>query len=770
MGAIVADAAPELILTEDRLLHRLPENAPRALSVDPIARSPAAERPGEPSGAGPGDAAFVFYTTGSTGSPNGVVITHRGRIDRLAWEIGAYSVTPRDRMLVRSSTSFARIVKELFWPLLSGATAVLADPPRRRDPAYLAALIERRGVTFAIFVPSQLAMLLEEPRFGGPGTSLRLVLAEGEALPPRVEERFHEHTDGVELRDAYGLTEVSTVAVRRCGGERSVRFPIGSPAGLPVHVLDADLRLVAPGEAGDLYVGGPAISPGHLRRPGATERRWAPDPFAPNPGALMLRTGDRARWWRPGELEYLGRADSQVKVRGFRVEPGEVEAAVRDHPGVRAAAVVAEERPAGCRLAAYVVASDAPEPATADVRRHLAERVPGYMLPARWVWLDALPLTPNGKVDRLALARSPDEPRAAEPPRTPTEDELAGLWARLLGVSRVGPQDDFFALGGDSVLAAAMSVEVGRRFGRSLPLGTLVHASTLAGLAALLEAPAEDESRSPLVTMQARGEGAPFVCVHGMYGNVLAFRELAAALGDRRPFVAVQALGLTGEDPVPNSVEDMAAAYAAALREARPEGAYLLGGYSFGGMVALEMARVLEEEGAEVPLVAMLDTTAPRLHRGQPPFYYEVPLTLRTRPALGGSPRRQHVLDRVVGDGPAGMRSWWRMRELGDGVPESFWAVARACAGAARTYRPRPYDGRVTLLRSGGESSRLGLEPELGWGEVVRGGLSIDDVAGSHVTLLSRPWVEGLARVLGTRMEEAEADRSLPTPAPSAPP
>ncbi len=696
-----------------------------------------------------GDLAFVFYTTGSTGEPKGVMHTHRSRGDRLRWEIEHYAIAPGDRVLLKTPVSFARVVKETLWALSSGATVVIARPGGQRDPGYLADLIGRERVTVAIFIPPQLALLLEEERLDA--TALRLVIAEGEPLPWPVYEQFRARLPHVELFNAYGLTEVSTVAVWR-GGERVETrrsAPSGRAAGLPLYLLDDDGR---PAGTGEIYVGGDGIARGYLGNAAETAARFLPDPFSTTPGARMYRTGDLGHLHPDGTLEHLGRADAQVKLHGFRVEPGEIEHVLAAHPGVReAAAAVREDRPGVKQLVAYAVTRE-DAPSASGLRRFLEARLPSHLVPSRIVLLSALPRTPNGKVDRRALPPPPSDRPDLEAsfvaPRDEVERTLAAIWERLLGISPIGAEDDFFELGGYSLLGALLFAEIERELGPRLPLAALLGATTVARLAEIVRAHAQP-AFSPLVVMQ-RGAAprTPFFCVHGLFGNVLCFRELARAMGDDQPFVALQAQALDPAQVPLTTVEEMASYYLTHVRAMQPRGPYCLGGYSFGGMVAFEMAQQLTAAGERVALLALIDASSAEAHRGVVPFYYTTYVRAR-----GGA----FALDRLVSDGRLTRNPKpWKLRELPDDALLQYRVVELATTAATRAYRPRPYPNGADLIRATGQDSRLAYEPQAGWGRIVEG-LRIHDVPGDHVTLLSPPWVNAVGERLRACVDRAQS-------------
>jgi amino acid adenylation domain-containing protein len=513
------DARVSLVLAQEHLAGRLPETAARVLPLalrDLDAGEPWVETRTEPD-----HPAYVIYTSGSTGRPKGVAVSHRAIVNRLLWMQEAYLLTPEDRVLQKTPFSFDVSVWEFFWPLLAGARLVVAKPGGHRDNAYLAKLIEREGITVMHFVPSMLQLFLDEPAAAHSCRSLRDVMASGEALPAETAERFLE-LFGARLHNLYGPTEaavdVTAWACERGASSRTIRtVPIGRPiANTRIHLLDRELRPVAIGVPGELYisgVGGVNLARGYVHRPDLTAERFLPDPVSGEAGARLYRTGDLARHREGGAreggaIEFLGRTDHQVKVRGFRIELGEIEAALAGLPGVRAAVVAAREREDGHRrLVAYVVpaAGNGAAPATEELRDALARVLPEYMIPAQFVVLPELPLNASGKVDRKALPEPtmarPELDAAFAPPEGPIETALADVWAEALGVEGVGRNDNFFSLGGDSMLSLRI-LSGAREKGIELALQQIFQHRTIRELALALESGAGGEVETE--------EAAPF--------------------------------------------------------------------------------------------------------------------------------------------------------------------------------------------------------------------------------------------------------------------
>jgi len=516
LAYVLADAGASALVSEERHAGRLPAGGAAVVRVDADRERVAAETPLplSPSG-GPDDAAYLVYTSGSTGAPKGVVVPHRALANLVGWHARAFEVTAADRAAQLASPGFDASVWET-WPYLSrGACLYPVDSATRASPEALRGFLLERGITLA-FAPTPLAealLALEWPA----DAPLRVLLTGGDALRsrPRPDLPFA-------LVNAYGPTETTVVAT--CGAvaaDGEGRAPsIGRPIdGVRVRVLDAAGGPVPVGVAGELYVGGAGVAWGYAGQPERTAERFVPDPSAPEPGARAYRTGDRVRWLASGELEFLGRTDRQVKVRGFRIEPGEVESALLAHPAVLDAVAGAwGNGTGGLRLVGWVVpAEGATAPSPAELRAHLRERLPEHMVPSAFVPLDALPLTPGGKVDRGALpAPGLNGTGARVAPRTATERRLAEIWAEVLESGEPGATDDFFERGGHSLLAARVAARVRESFGVPLPVRALFEAPTLEALALRVEAlRPEDGEDAPVLAPVPRDRPLPVSTAQG---------------------------------------------------------------------------------------------------------------------------------------------------------------------------------------------------------------------------------------------------------------
>jgi amino acid adenylation domain-containing protein len=615
LAFMLEDSGARVLLTQASLRDRLPGFAGDVLELDPSSAAlelgEATDLPGE---TGDAQLAYVIYTSGSTGRPKGAMNTHGGICNRLAWMQDAYRLTAADRVLQKTPMSFDVSVWEFFWPLLAGARLVMARPGGHQDPSYLVRTIVAEGITTVHFVPSMLQMFLEEPSVAS-CASLRRVICSGEALAHDLQERCFDRL-GADLHNLYGPTEASVDVTywecRRDAEKRSV--PIGRPiANTQIYVLDRHLQPLPVGAAGELYIGGVGLARGyHARRP-LTAARFVPDPHGSEPGGRLYRTGDRARLLADGSIEYLGRADQQVKVRGVRIELEEIEACLRRHPGLRdAAAAVRRDLGGDDALVAYVVPASPGAELPPDLRGFLGERLPGAMVPAHYVALPALPLSPSGKLDRRALPAPPPStaPGTTAAPRTDLERRVAEVFAGVLGLPAVGRDEDFFALGGDSFKA----IRAVRDIGQGATVVDLFRAPSVGRLARRL---ASARSTDGLLLQELRApasEAAPtLVCVPYGGGSPIAYGALARALPAPWGLCAV---ALPGHDPSRaqercESVEAVARRCADEI-EARVEGPVTLYGHCVGTAVAVETALLLEERGHSVAAVYVGAALPPR--------------------------------------------------------------------------------------------------------------------------------------------------------------
>jgi amino acid adenylation domain-containing protein len=520
MRVILEEALPSLVLVERAFLDRLPAGGPPAICLDEAWAAAAAESAANPgSWAIPANRACVLYTSGSTGTPKGVMLTHRSVCNHLLWARRTWRLQAGDRVLHNVAFNFDVSVLELFGPLVSGAAIVLSRPGGQRDSAYLARTLRDERVCAAFFVPSMLRFLLREPAFSE-CAHLRMLWCGGEPIPADLRDLFTARS-GAEMGNLYAPTETTINSTYwECRSDPpGSPVPLGRPiANTRLYVVDGDFELVPTGAAGELLIGGTGVSRGYLRQPGRTAASFLPDPWSEVPGQRLYRSGDLVRRRPDGAVDYLGRKDFQVKIRGLRIELGEVEAALCAHPGVsQAVAAVREDVPGDRRLVAYVVGPGTAAPGAAELRAHLQARLPDYMVPAAYVTLPEMPLSPNGKIDRRALpapgreqARAGlDTPYAA--PRNPVEELLCEIWSGMLGTEPIGVEDDFFQLGGHSLLVLQLLSRLRDAFAVELPLDAVFDAPTVAAQAAVVAAALQAGTgrAAPPVTPSPRGGPLP---------------------------------------------------------------------------------------------------------------------------------------------------------------------------------------------------------------------------------------------------------------------
>jgi amino acid adenylation domain-containing protein len=575
--------------------------------------------------------AYVIYTSGSTGEPKAVGVPHRAAVNLShARQTHHDPIGPGDRVLAAISVGFDVSIGQLLLPLLRGAAIVIAPPLKTLEAEAFWDLLARHAVTHINSVPSffdtvseTLVALPEERRYRG----LKRLMLGGEVLTSALARRLQQRLPGTQIVNMYGPTEAcidASAFVVPDSGELPASLPIGVP--LPnyrAYVLDALGRLAPLGVVGELCLAGAGLARGYLGRPEATAEKFLPDPFSTLPGERLYRTGDQARWMvgpdGSAQIEFLGRNDEQVKIRGHRVETGEIEAALLAHPALAQAAVIALKDERGqARLVAYVVTSSQIE--LDSLKPWLGERLPEFMVPSAFVSIPTLPLTTNGKLDRKALP-APDLAsvvREYAAPRDPLEAALQAAWQQVFGLERIGVTDDFFALGGHSLLAmklvaacTAAAIEAGHALAASrLTLRGLMSQPTIAGMAAQVRH-GDLAVRTLTVPMRATGSRTPLFCVHPQSGLVWCYLNLVEALDPEVPVYGVQAQGFSPDETPLQSTPEMAAAYLSALKKIQPQGPYQLLGFSSGGVAAQEMAVQLRRAGEDVSLLVLLDSPLP---------------------------------------------------------------------------------------------------------------------------------------------------------------
>jgi amino acid adenylation domain-containing protein len=716
----------------------------------------------------PDNLAYLIYTSGSTGKPKGVMLPHRGLVNYITAAIRLYGLIPADRQLQFSSISFDIAIEEMFPTWSAGATLVLRSRDFSVAGSDFLTWARRQRLTLITVATAYWHELVHELKESGAALpeTLRLVVVGGEKAQPQALEAWRKIA-GARVRwiNTYGPTEASVIATSyepALNGPLPEPLPIGRPiANTRIYILDENLEPVAPGEEGELHIGGPGLARGYLDAPEATAAKFISDPFSAEPGARLYKTGDLASYRPNGEIEFRGRRDFQVKIRGFRIEPGEIETALCRDESVREAVVLLDEdSAAGKRLVAYVVPASAAQPTASGLRRHLKGRLPEYMVPAGFVFVRELPLTPNGKVDRRALlAIRPDE--AADEnyiaPSDETQKKLAAIWEELLGRRPIGLGENFFELGGHSLIAVRMMRRIEQAFDRKLPLAVLLEAPSIEQLAAILKEKSWKPSFPLAVPIQPLGERPVFFCVHGLGGGVLRFQDLARHTAPDQPFYGIQPVGFDGNgengsagengggQPFLRTVEDMAARYILEMRNVQPEGPYYIGGYSFGGLVAFEMARQLEAGGEEVGFLGLLDT-----YPGKPKSNAVLLSTLFRMPR---GQQIAYVSSKLTKYGRGFRRRWDALF-----LPKTIKQIRSILAEAEMAYQPKDYSGSAVWIRASERALRGADNPEDDWSRWVHGGVRIVEIEGDHGSIMKEPTVAVFAERLRECLAEAQAE------------
>lgn len=755
---LLEDMGSDLVLTDGSLITRLPRAA-RAIrletALDAVADRPAT-RPGIDARAT--DPAYVMFTSGTSGRPKGVAVPHRGVV-RLVCGTSWMHFAADEIMLQFATLSFDAATFEIWGALLNGGRLALAAPGSL-SLEELESLIAREGVTCMVLTTAFFHQVAEHRPTMLRG--VRQIMVGGDALSPVAARSVLDACPDLRLVNGYGPTENTTITssyVVPPGVPADRSIPIGRPiANTRVYVLDPDGNPSPVGIPGELCAAGDGLAIEYVNRPDRTAESFVTRQLSGDLLERLYRTGDRARWLADGTLEFLGRLDAQVKVRGYRVEPGEVEAALLRMPGVQEAAVVVRET-AGTerRLIAYVVA---PDHTPSALRVALHAELPEYMIPSDILRLERLPLTTTGKLDRQAL---PDpEPAAAPPPAVPPRDDverrLVRVWQEVLERDTVSIHDDFFELGGHSLLAVALFTRIETTFGVALPLATLFRTPTPEGLARLIRAGRRPEAANILVPIRATGYRTPLFALPGVGGNVLTFRDLARELPADRPFYGLQSRGLEGDAEPLTSIEAMASASIEVVREVQPQGPYLLIGACMGGVIAYEMAQQLRKAGEEVGLLALVETWPPDQTPANVPasrsrvsslllfLGHRLRRQLATLVRLRGRERIRFVaatFDRIA--------AALARRSLSDATFNDYRLrrVEQANLLAVRQYVPRPYEGDAVAILAADRPLDGAIDHRLAWHKLVRGTFEVHQAPGADSGLMMKG---AQAQVLARRL------------------
>jgi amino acid adenylation domain-containing protein len=719
--------------------------------------------------------AYLIYTSGSTGKPKGVEARHRGVVNFITSMQRQPGMTATDILLSVTTLSFDMAVLEIYLPITVGAKLVLVSREQAMDGKKLAATIAQLGITVMQGTPATWRVLLESGWQGEP--NLKILTG---AEPISTDLVTQLLTKSSSVWNLYGPTETTvwSTAYQVQGHEQ--RIPIGKPiANTEIYILDPHLQPVPIGVTGELYIGGAGLARGYWHKPDLTAEKFIPDPFSTDPTARIYRTGDLARYLPTGEIECLGRIDFQVKLRGFRIELGGIEAILCQHPQIaQAVATVREDNPGDRRLVAYITidspgerlcqrqsgscAGSGPEriddrltpPTVNQLREFLAGKLPSYMIPSAVVFLETLPLTPNGKIDRRALP-APSNIRQLDTLLVTSDDELelelTKMWEQVLKIQPIGIEDNFFDLGGHSLLAVKLIAEIEQVWQQKLPLATFLAAPTIGQFANILRQEQKSTTWSSLVEIEPRGSKNPLFCIHPVGGNVLEYYPLSHHLGAEQPIYGIQSQGLDGIQAPLTQIEAMAAHYINEIQTVQPDGPYLLVGYSFGGLVAFEIASQLESRGEKVNLLALLDTESPSLLNVRPALFPTVGIHLQNFQQLNLREKIEYIKDRVVFwlmyQNKENSQKEFMLDSWGVDLSPEYLKVLEANFQSGENYVGKFYPGQVTLFRSSVQPITQALHPDLGWGDIASV-VEVYDIRGHHSNLLKEPCVIALAQQL----------------------
>ncbi len=714
----------------------------------------------------PSNLAYVMYTSGSTGDPKGIEIEHRS-IVRLLFGTDYFDLDETKAMLQFGPFTFDAATLEIWGALLHGGKCVLY-PNKAPSVKELGELLSAQGVTTAVLTASWFNMTIDEDPQALAG--LQQVAPCGEALSVPHIRRAKELLPNVELINGYGPTETTTFAccykIRDLPSPLATSIPIGRPiANTECYILDQNLQPVPVGIKGELHIGGAGLARGYRNRPDLTKESFIRNPFSDDPESRLYKTGDVARFLPDGTIDYMGRRDDQVKVRGFRIELGQVETILRQHPKVQDAACTVVEEANNKFLVAYLVSRNGSDASSSEMREYAQTMLPPYMIPEKYVTLDAIPLGRNGKVDRHSLPM-PDvvptaSPRVPAAPQDDVEKELVRLWEKLFSRESVGCDDNFFSLGGNSLLAAKLVVRVEKTFGKRLSLASIVAAPTIRQFAALMRANDSATRIAHTTTIQPKGTMAPFFCVRG---GVL-FNSLVDELGTERPFVML----MLKKDAIdkfktPYNLAEIAGHLVDAMCERQPHGPYYLGGYCQDGILAYEIAHQLTLRGEQVALLALFEAVNPspspmdRMATG----WRRTAIRLRVRRdqfrRLGVSKWRQFLklqrdsIERKIT--PMVWRASHRVRRLA-GKPK-LESLDRIVHVAARAYKPEPLSAPTLLFRCNDWPIASAGDPYFGWRSVLTGWIESIEVPGDHVGMFRQAGAEQIAKKMKSHMQRAE--------------
>ena len=745
LAFMLHDSQARVLLTQSGLLERLPQNEAEVICLDSDRHKiNAAPDQNIVSGATADNLAYVIYTSGSTGRPKGVAVSHRA-INRLVHNTNYVNLSPADKVAQASTASFDAATFEIWGALLNGARLIGFTRNVILSPREFAAKIREHEIT-TIFLTTALfnQIASEVPDVF---SSVRNVLFGGEAVDPKWVKEVLRKGPPQRLLHVYGPTENTTYSTWYLVQDvpaAATTVPIGRAiSNTQLYVLDRHRQLTPIGIPGELYIGGDGLAKGYLNDSELTTERYVPNPFSADQGARLYRTGDLVRYLPDGNVEFLSRIDHQVKLRGYRIELGEIESVLREHPAVQDAVVTLWQE--NKMLVGYVVCNAIGQAQHSDeveveLKNYLKTKLPDYMAPANFVFLDSFPMSPGGKVDRRSLPAPASTRPASEGAhlgaRDDMEKRLTSIFEKVLGIESVGIRENFFDLGGHSLLAVRLVAEIEKEFGQRVPLVSFFEGANVEYLASLLRENVQSRDWPTLVEIQGGGSNVPLFCVSMPNVNALGYRTLARYLGSDQPVFGLQAQypeDLDGEHSQ-EAVDRIATDYLEALRAKRPTGPYQLLGLCRGAHIAYEMARRLEKDGEKVAFLGILDTWV--VENTYSIFFY-----------------LEHYADRLVWLTRLGFRN--KVSFIKKYAQDAFMREAKRKRNPLHEiyfpgpdFVPRTYNGRIAVFRTRRQPRQRIRDVSLGWGRLALGGVDVYHIPGGHTSVLKEPYVQGLATEL----------------------
>lgn len=759
LAFMAEDAGLVALITEEQYLTTIADVRCPVICIDRDRTTIASEPTTAPEvSRTPHQLAYVIYTSGSTGKPKGVLIEHRSLVNLLFAMQKSPGLTPSDTLFSVTTLSFDIAGLELYLPLITGAKIALASREVATDPRALAHSMQAAGTTVMQATPATWQFLLDSGWHEGKGLK---ILCGGEALSPTLAKALL--ATGVELWNVYGPTE-TTIWSTATRITTASNIPIGRPiANTMVYVLDQNGLPVPIGVPGELHIGGDGVARGYLNRTDLTEDRFVANTFAHDSRqSRMYRTGDSVRYNEDGNLEYLGRLDNQVKIRGYRIELGEIEAVLSTHNQIQQAVVIVrEDLPGDLRLVAYIIPTPNVTITATELKPWMTERLPQFMVPSAFVTLDAFPLTPNGKVDRRVLpsptSNHPNNGTQVESDRAPAnalEAKLLPVWEQVLGISGIGRHDNFFDLGGNSLLGIRLLAAIEKAIDQRVPVAVIFQGQTIATMAETLRTDDVDASLRA-VAVQANGSQPPLFFIPGVNGNVIGYEELARDLGNDQPLYGLRSVGLEGEAEPLTNIPAIAEQFVTDIRKIQPEGPYHLIGFCIGGLVAYEIAQQLTAQDEAVDVLGLIDTWPPEMiessgstsRLSQKIAYVKNGLSRHWQALLSQPPsQRMHYLK----EKSAIIIDMIAKRDVYRGEREVLHQdlVIRANKHAASAYSPKEYPGSIFLIVTKGNTPTGKNDPRLTWKSFAKSAevswvLGLDSGA-----LLKAPYLDGLVNAL----------------------